>query len=297
MATRIFCLIIAIAFLASVVGYSGFLIFNYFNEDSEPPKTLAEINQEHLENLQNLSEELGTLADFEPLTEPLTEPKIEDLEVPEGELAAARDDQITFKFKYALAQTGQIFANSAKDPTGDGTQTQAVGVFCPNWQEGLIGMKPGGTRRLFLPAARVIDCGIRQEIWPSDYDLVIEVELVGIADKTLANFEPLSEPLDELIVEDVEKGDGQAVEADDILIVDYVGALAINGLIFDSGKQSTFSLTVVIDGWQEGLIGMKVGGKRRLLIPAAKAYGDSDEKANIPPNSDLVFDITLIGIE
>jgi FKBP-type peptidyl-prolyl cis-trans isomerase len=83
--------------------------------------------------------------------------------------------------------------------------------------------------------------------------------------------------------------------------VDYTGAVAATGIIFqsslDSGQTVSFPLNQVITGWTKGLIGMKVGGTRRLLIPAAEAYGASPPSgAGIPANADLVFDITLHSV-
>jgi FKBP-type peptidyl-prolyl cis-trans isomerase len=63
------------------------------------------------------------------------------------------------------------------------------------------------------------------------------------------------------------------------------------------GRPATFPLSHVIEGWQKGVPGMKVGGTRRLIIPAAQAYGSSSPSASIPPNSDLVFDIELVSVD
>jgi len=114
----------------------------------------------------------------------------------------------------------------------------------------------------------------------------------------LANFTPVAK-LDSLQVTDTKVGDGQEVKEGDTVTVDYTGALAATGVIFqsslDSGQPVTFSLSQVIEGWQQGIPGMKVGGTRRLLIPAAMAYG-STAQDGIPANSDLVFDVTLHSI-
>jgi FKBP-type peptidyl-prolyl cis-trans isomerase len=101
----------------------------------------------------------------------------------------------------------------------------------------------------------------------------------------------------ELKTEDLTPGTGAEVKSvGDTVTADYTGALAKTGVIFqsslDSGQPFTTQLSGVIEGWQKGMIGMKEGGKRRLLIPAAQAYG-SQEQSGIPANSDLVFDITL----
>lgn len=114
----------------------------------------------------------------------------------------------------------------------------------------------------------------------------------------LQNFTPV-EKVDQLQSIDTQVGDGAEAKADSTLTVIYTGALAKDGTIFDaSGNQpATFALSAVIKGWQEGVPGMKVGGTRRLLIPASLAYGDQSPSEAIPPNSDLVFDITLINVQ
>jgi len=82
--------------------------------------------------------------------------------------------------------------------------------------------------------------------------------------------------------------------------VNYVGALASNGTIFDSsfdnGQPVSFQLTQVITGWSFGLQGMKVGGVRRIFIPAKYGYG-STAISSIPANSDLVFDVQLLSVK
>lgn len=117
--------------------------------------------------------------------------------------------------------------------------------------------------------------------------------------KQMDNFTPVAK-VDSLQIIDTEAGTGDTVAAGATVTVDYTGALAATGKIFesslDSGKPVTFGLDQVIQGWKEGLVGMKVGGKRRLLIPAAQAYGAQSPSADIPANSDLVFDITLHSI-
>jgi FKBP-type peptidyl-prolyl cis-trans isomerase len=89
-------------------------------------------------------------------------------------------------------------------------------------------------------------------------------------------------------------------KANSTVTVVYTGAIASTGIVFessaDSGQPATFPLNGVIKGWQEGIPGMKVGGTRRLLIPAALAYGTAGN-AMIPPNSDLVFDVTLLAVK
>ncbi len=111
------------------------------------------------------------------------------------------------------------------------------------------------------------------------------------------SFELLEEPLKELIIEDIEEGRGQVVQTTDRVKVNYIGVTAVDIQVFDTGQDVVFGLDQVIEGWQKGMVGMKVGGKRRLYIPAAQAYGEQSPSPLIPPNSDLVFDVELISIE
>lgn len=120
-----------------------------------------------------------------------------------------------------------------------------------------------------------------------------------LAGTKLANFTPITTPVTQLQTIDTTVGTGDEVKPTDTVTVNYTGALASTGVIFesslDSGQPATFGLNQVIQGWTEGLPGMKVGGTRRLIIPAAQAYGASGQ-GSIPPNADLVFDVTLISI-
>ena len=115
----------------------------------------------------------------------------------------------------------------------------------------------------------------------------------------LADFTPI-EKVDKLQINDLAVGEGPAVEPGATIEAHYTGALCKNGIIFQSshdfGRPITFGLDQVIAGWTQGVPGMKVGGMRRLIIPADMAYGASSPAPNIPANSDLVFDIELISI-
>ena len=105
-----------------------------------------------------------------------------------------------------------------------------------------------------------------------------------------------------LVIEDIKIGDGQEVEKFNIVTVNYTGLLE-DGTNFDSSLnpgRTPFRFTVgagqVIKGWDEGLMGMKVGGKRKLTIPPELGYGSRDN-GPIPANSTLIFEIDLLGIE
>ena len=126
--------------------------------------------------------------------------------------------------------------------------------------------------------------------------------------KTLARFAPIfslalllpacgsTSPSDGTLgIEDLVVGTGPIVVSGDTVTVTYVGTLT-NGTQFDAG---TFTFRVgagaVIKGWDQGLVGMRVGGKRRLTIPPNLGYG-GQATGSIPANSTLKFDITLLSI-
>jgi FKBP-type peptidyl-prolyl cis-trans isomerase FkpA len=104
-----------------------------------------------------------------------------------------------------------------------------------------------------------------------------------------------------LVIIDIVEGTGAEVTAGDTVTVHYTGWLS-NGTIFDATSRHTppdpaqFSLSSVIKGWQEGIPGMKVGGKRRLVIPPSLAYGEAGSGGTIPPNATLTFDVELVSI-
>ncbi|OGK18051.1 peptidylprolyl isomerase [Candidatus Roizmanbacteria bacterium RIFCSPLOWO2_12_FULL_40_12] len=106
---------------------------------------------------------------------------------------------------------------------------------------------------------------------------------------------------DKLKVEDVKEGTGEAVKKGDIIVIHYSGTLE-NGQKFDSSydRDEPFETQIgvgnVIQGWDEGVIGMKIGGKRKLTIPPSMGYGDQ-ATGSIPPNSTLIFDLELLSIK
>jgi peptidylprolyl isomerase len=102
---------------------------------------------------------------------------------------------------------------------------------------------------------------------------------------------------------DLTVGSGPAAKAGDCLIVKYYGTLASTGVKFDEDFTDTTGFAFqlgkgsVIQGWDQGMVGMQAGGTRRLVIPAAQAYGSQSPSAAIPANSDLVFVVKLLRIQ
>jgi FKBP-type peptidyl-prolyl cis-trans isomerase len=107
---------------------------------------------------------------------------------------------------------------------------------------------------------------------------------------------------DQLVVKDLKTGDGAEAKAGDQVGVQYVGVLYDGGKQFDSswdrGQPFSFQLGSgqVIPGWDQGVEGMKVGGRRELIIPPDLAYGKQGQPPTIPGNATLVFVIDLVSV-
>lgn len=105
----------------------------------------------------------------------------------------------------------------------------------------------------------------------------------------------------ELKIEDTKEGTGSAVKSGDTIVIHYKGTLT-DGTTFDSSYErgepfeTTIGVGQVIEGWDKGIIGLKVGGKRTLTIPPTMGYGEQ-AAGNIPPNSILIFEVELLEIK
>lgn len=102
-------------------------------------------------------------------------------------------------------------------------------------------------------------------------------------------------------IEDIKVGEGKEVTGGDYISIHYLGTLE-NGTKFDSSYdrgepfETRIGVGEVIEGWDMGVVGMKVGGKRKLTIPSELAYGDR-EIGSIPANSTLIFEVELLEIQ
>jgi peptidylprolyl isomerase len=116
-----------------------------------------------------------------------------------------------------------------------------------------------------------------------------------------ANMDNVITTADGLQMQDLIVGTGQEAKNGDTVTVNYLGTL-LDGTKFDSSydRNQPFTTQIgvgqVIKGWDEGIVGMKVGGKRKLTIPASLGYGNQPA-GSIPPNSTLIFEVELLGVK
>jgi peptidylprolyl isomerase len=114
---------------------------------------------------------------------------------------------------------------------------------------------------------------------------------------------PDGSPPEKLEIDDIEEGSGATAKAEDEITVQYVGVGYESGKEFDSSwsRNEPFSFMLgeglVVAGWEQGLEGMKVGGRRELIIPPDLAYGAAGSPPTIGPNETLIFVVDLLAVE
>jgi FKBP-type peptidyl-prolyl cis-trans isomerase len=196
-----------------------------------------------------------------------------------------------------------LWENNAKGKEFDSSKKRdepfrfpvGTGKVIKGWDEGVATMKVGGKRDLLIPADLGYGARGAGGVIPPNATLFFEVELLGVMHKTDSGLE----------YRDVKVGDGPAPRRGQSCVVHYTGWLWRNakGRKFDSSKDrgEPFSFAIgqggVIQGWDEGVATMKVGGKRELIIPAELGYGARGSGRDIPPNSTLFFEVELLDVK
>jgi peptidylprolyl isomerase len=189
--------------------------------------------------------------------------------------------------------------------------TVGVGLLPTGWDMALIGMKSGGTRTAILPAnlayganARAAQDTVNGNIYaaiPANTPLIYDFEMISVTKAVI---------IPSTLITEVQVGTGAEAIAGKTASVRYTGWLydansaTKKGTQFDTNVAAAAPLDVVVDasplsvivGFNKGVKGMKVGGKRTVVIPSYQGYG-SAASATIPANSTLVFDIELVAVK
>jgi FKBP-type peptidyl-prolyl cis-trans isomerase len=229
---------------------------------------------------------------------------LEIIDLVEGEGAeAAAGDLVTAHYVGVLHDDGTEFDSSWD--RGQPFEFQlGGGQVIVGWDEGIEGMKVGGRRMLVIPSDLAYgEAGSGGTIGP-DAALVFVVDLVDLLVLPDPSEEPTVEIPDEVTGEleivDVVEGDGEELEAGDTATIHYVLALKSSGQTEDSSWAAQ-PVTVpigtgnVIAGWDEGLLGMKEGGRRFIVVPPEMGFGD-EGNGPIPPGDTLIFMVDLLKV-
>lgn len=246
--------------------------------------------------------------------------KTEDLVVGTGAEVKA-GDCLTANYVGVLASDGTQFDASWDKKTPFQFEVGAGNVI-PGWDQGIPGMKVGGRRRLTIPAALGYGAQGSPPKIPPNANLVFVVDALGVGGPCTLGTEALPSPLPDPIAqkpdvtvnpqdasatqvetEDLVVGTGPEVKAGDCLVTNYVRALASDPSqtisSWDNGKGLRFEVgsEQVVKGWNQGIEGMKVGGRRRLVVPAALAYGSNGVPPDVPPDANLVFVVDAVALQ
>jgi peptidylprolyl isomerase len=180
------------------------------------------------------------------------------------------------------------------------------GLVIPGWEEGITMLREGGKARLIIPPDLAYGSEGAGGVIPPDATIIFEVELVSISEgspDSPTEVDPADyvESDTGLKYYDLQEGSGAEAEPGTIVTLHYTGWLE-GGAKFDSsidrGSSISFPLgeEAVLPGWEEGVTGMKVGGKRQIVIPPALAYGSEGAGGVIPPDATIILEVELLDV-
>ncbi len=224
-----------------------------------------------------------------------TELVVKDLTVGDG-AEATPGAKVEVHYVGVEFDTGEEFDSSWN--RGESITFPLAGLIA-GWQEGIPGMKVGGRRQLTIPPELAYGpAGSGHRL--SGKTLVFIIDLLDVkVPPAVPVVEPATGPAPaELVVEDITVGDGSEAQPGAVVDVHYHGVEYDTNDVFDSsfarGESVKFPLGRLIPGWQEGIPGMKVGGRRKLTVPPELAYGPAGSGHPLGGKT-LVFIIDLLG--
>jgi len=232
--------------------------------------------------------------------EPVVTPsglKYYDLKAGEGE-EPLHGAIVTLHYSLWL-EDGTLLDSSAE--RGDALRFPVDELPVAGWKEGVQTMKPGGKRRLDVPPALGYgEEGIPQRV-PPNATLIYEVELVKVEQPpkqaSVEGIEPVVKESG-LKYWDLKAGEGPAVDPHAMVTLHFSAWLS-DGTLFHSSVQQGEPVTwrlgqLPLKGWNEAMEGMKVGGKRRMEVPPALAFGEQGRPPRVPPNATFILETELL---
>lgn len=238
---------------------------------------------------------------------------IETIKEGSGE-TALKGTKVTIDYTGWLAMDGKKL-DSSVDRGKPFDFPLGKGRVIKGWEMGIEGMKVGGKRRLTIPPDLAYGASGHGSLVPPDATLIFDIEVLSVEEiPTGPEFPPDIDPIKswekkDVLIDVIKEGGGEAMARNKkTCYIHYTGWVKETGKKFDSSidRGKTFSFLMgfgkVIEGWEIGIDGMKKGEKRRLTIPAKRAYGKegvpsrSGEGYVIPPNATLIFDVELVDL-
>jgi peptidylprolyl isomerase len=227
-------------------------------------------------------------------------------DITEGTGDAAKDgDTVYVYYVGVLSKDGTRFdGNFGQDPF---PVTLGLGMVIPGWDQGLVGAKAGGRRQLDIPPDLAYgEQGAGEAIGPNE-SLSFVVDVVGIVPAIDVANEPTDEleardAVSEVATKDLFDGDGAEAEVGDTVVIHLVAFRADTGERLQSTWESpqplnlTLMTGATLDGFVQGISGMKVGGRREITVPFALAFGDEgNAELGLPESTDLVVIVDLFA--
>jgi peptidylprolyl isomerase len=253
---------------------------------------------------------------------------VKDLKEGSGAGAVPGDDLVVYftAFRYT---TGDHFETIWKPDKPFDFRLDRTEVI-PGWVKGLVDMKAGGRRYLIVPGPLAARGGLPPSQSPEDNTLVYLIDLLRIngsrgdeksnagdpadairratpaeaAERTRPAVPvPPGPPPKALVVEDLIEGTGRPAKDGDVLTVEYVSVHYFNGRQWSGSWEPdkppfTFELgaKTVLPGWEKGLVGMKAGGRRKLVIPSDLVYPAGSAPPGVGPEGTLVYEVDLLAV-
>ncbi len=221
---------------------------------------------------------------------------VDDIVIGTGDVAIPGD---IVRIRWVAWLWDEDGADNKGQQVDSGEREFVLGVdrFLPAFEEGLGNMRVGGLRRMQVPPEYGVGSESVGNI-PPNSTLVIEVELLDVR-LVVTSSAPFQ-------IIDIREGEGATAADGYVLTVNYAGWLYDEDRpdgkgrqfeVYNDGYRFSLGLGIVLPGWDQGLVGMREGGERRLIVPPELAYGEQGNRPRIPPNATLLFDVTLFTVQ